>query len=64
MNTIPVLLTEEEARSFILFQKYRKLFERLDEFGLPSLANGSFTIHLDSTGTLRSIERKETRTWI
>lgn len=59
MNTIPIFLSEEEARRFILFNKYYKVVCALEDLGMEALKNGSVTIHFDNIGKMRSVEKKE-----
>ena len=45
-------LTEYEAESFVLFQKYRELFEALERTGVFNIRGGSCTIHFSSSGDI------------
>ena len=54
-----ILLSEEDARMFILFQKQHALINALDSLGVFDMRNGSVTIHYDSVGKIRSMEKKQ-----
>ncbi len=53
MNTIPIHLTEEEAKQFVVFQKHRDIIEALEKAGFFSLRGGSVEIHVDLNGKVR-----------
>lgn len=44
---------------FVLFQKQYALIQALDSLGAFEMRNGSVTIHYDSIGKIRSMEKKQ-----
>lgn len=55
MNTIPVHLTDEEAKTFVVFQKHRDIIDALDKAGFFTLKGGSIDIHVDLNGKIREV---------
>ena len=55
MNTIPVHLTDEEAKTFVVFQKHRDIIDALDKAGFFTLKGGSIEIHVDPNGKVREV---------
>lgn len=59
MPTTPVYLTEEEARMFVKFQKHYAFMEALESIKAFNIRNGSVTIHFNSLGEIKSLDKKE-----
>ncbi len=51
-----VIMTEEEARLFILFQKHHKFMELMEASGGFNVSGGSVTIHFTNTGEVGSFD--------
>lgn len=61
MTTID--LTDGEALMFRTFMEHHETVAALVRVGLPEMTNGTITLHFDSGGKLRKIE-KERVEWI
>lgn len=59
LNEISILMTEEDARLFILFQQHYSTFKLLTERGVFDQKNAAVTLHFDSVGTLQVIQRAD-----
>jgi hypothetical protein len=60
LQTIPVFMTEEEAKQFLMFQKSRTLIELLEHMGAFKLKNASITLHFDHAGVIKTVTKDET----
>ena len=56
---IQIFLTTPEAIMFRDFQQFHKTFALLTSNGVFDIINGSVTIHFDSEGTIKKIERHD-----
>ena len=54
-----VNLTDEEALSFVRYQKHRLFIEKLEAMKAFDIKDGSITIHFGSIGEIRQIEKHE-----
>lgn len=59
LPTIPVFLTEEEAKQFLQFQKHRNLIGLLESVKAFDIRGGSITIHFDILGKIKTIDKRE-----
>lgn len=59
LETIPVYLTNEEANLFVKFQRHHNLIAYMENVKAFGMRNGSVTIHFNSLGEIKSIEKKE-----
>lgn len=59
ITTVTLLLPEEEAKKWLLFQEYYSQFSIMVEQGVFDITNGSATLHFDPQGVLRSITRAD-----
>jgi len=60
MNELTTInLTNDEAIQFVTFQKHRALIGLLEEIKAFELRNGSVTIHFDTYGRIRLVEKNE-----
>lgn len=61
MNTdnITIILTTPEAILFREYQEFHQTFALLCTKGVFDMKNGSVTIHFDSAGTIKKIERHD-----
>lgn len=59
MNEIKIMMTEEDARLFLLFQEHYPTFKLLVERGVFEQRNAAVTLHFDSVGTLQVIQRAD-----
>ena len=56
--TIPVYMTEEEAKRFLLYQKYYEVFKKLDEVKAFDVQFGKVTLNIHS-GKIQNVVREE-----
>lgn len=59
ITTITLLLPEEEAKKWLLFQEYYETFSLLVENGAFKVKNGNVVLNFDLNGTLKSIARND-----
>lgn len=59
MEDVTLILTTPEAMLFRDFQQFHNTFALMVRQGVFDCKNGSITIHFDSTGTIKKIERKD-----
>ena len=59
ITEVTLLLPEEDARRFIIFQQYYEPFSILIDKGVFNVRNGSVALHFDAVGTLQSIQRAD-----
>ena len=57
--TITVLMTDEEAKRYVAFQKYYLLVGLLDSINALDLKSGSIEIHFDHEGRIKNLEKHE-----
>lgn len=57
--TTQIELTDEEARLFIEFQKRFALVKLLESIGALNMSNGSITIHFDSLGQIKLVDKQQ-----
>jgi len=57
---VTVFLTEEDAKKFILFQKYFKMFNFLLEKKVFEQRGANITLSIDKYGVLHRISRQDT----
>lgn len=43
---IPIFITEEDAKKFVLFQKYYDLFAKMEQKGFSNIDYGKCTINI------------------
>ena len=60
VNEITILMTEEDAKLFVLFQEHYDTFKMLVERGVFDQKSAAVTLHFDSVGTLQVINRADT----
>ena len=60
LNEITILMTEEDAKLFVLFQEHYDTFKMLVERGVFDQKSAAVTLHFDSVGTLQVINRADT----
>lgn len=60
MNEITLLLPENEAKKWIVFQKYYDTFSILVDNNIFDVKNGSVAIHFDKFGSISLIQRADT----
>jgi hypothetical protein len=58
-KTTAVMLTDDEAKKFIAFQKHWLMIGLLESVGAFNVRNGSVTINFDRMGAISSIDKKE-----
>lgn len=56
---IPIFLTEEEAKQFLNFQKHYNIVGLLESVKAFDIKSGSVTIHFNSAGQIKGVEKKE-----
>ncbi len=56
--TTPIYITEEEAKRFILFQKYYNLFKTLDEKNVFDIQFGKCTLNF-AFGEVQNVIKEE-----
>ena len=56
ISNVILTLSDEEARSFVLFQKHRFLIKLLEEAGFFNMKDGQVTIHKDKFGSVRKVD--------
>ena len=56
ISEVTIHLTEEEAKSFVLFQKHRALLKLLEDAGFFVMKDGQVTIHKDRFGSVRKVD--------
>lgn len=59
ITTIPVFLTEDDAKQFVSFQKHRALIGLLESIKAFDVKAGSVTIHFGSEGEIKTVEKHE-----
>jgi hypothetical protein len=59
LQTIPIYLTEHEAKMFLKFQKHFKLFELLEEKKAFDIKHGTVTIDFNGDGDIKGISKKQ-----
>jgi len=59
LNEITVYLTEEQAKQFVLFQRYYDLFDLLLKKGVFDQKKCAITLHFDHNGVLQTIQRAD-----
>lgn len=59
IETVTILLPEEEAKKWMLFQQYYEVFSTLVDKKVFETVNGSAMLHFDASGTLQSITRND-----
>lgn len=59
IHTVTLLLPEEEAKKWLLFQEHYSAFSLMIDQGVFGITNGSATLHFDLQGMLRSITRAD-----
>jgi fructose-1,6-bisphosphatase len=59
LQTVPIYLTQEEARLFLKFQKHFKLFELLEEKKAFEIKHGTVTIDFNGDGDIKGIFTKQ-----
>lgn len=59
MTEVTIILNEEEAKKFILFQKHYNNFSLMVEKGVFDVKNGSISLHFDNMGVLQIIQRAD-----
>lgn len=59
INYSTVSLTDDEAKNFATFQKHHVLIELLTSIGAFDIRGGSVTIHFDSLGRIKVIDKNE-----
>ena len=59
MEEITVFLTTPEALAFREFQKFHEIFALMCKSGVFDTTNGSITMHFDSEGMIKKIERHD-----
>lgn len=59
IHTVTLLLPEEEAKKWLLFQQYYDIFSLMNDKEVFAIRNGSATLHFDPAGKLRSITRAD-----
>lgn len=58
-NEVIILLSEIEAKKWMMFQKHYDTFMLLIEKGVFDQRNGSVALHFDNVGTLQTIQRAD-----
>jgi hypothetical protein len=56
--TTPVLMTDEDAKKFVLFQKYYNVFSKLDEVNALGIKFGKCTINFFN-GEIQNVVKEE-----
>ena len=56
--TIPIYMTEEDAKKFLLFQKYYNVFRTMDEKGVFDIQYGKATLNF-AMGELQNVVKEE-----
>lgn len=56
---VTILLPEEEAKMFLLFQEHYDTFRLMLERGVFDQKNAAVTLHFDNAGTLQVIQRAD-----
>lgn len=56
---VKVLMTEEDARLFLLFQKHYLFIAQLEKIKAFDIRNGNIKIHFDYEGAIRTIDKFE-----
>lgn len=59
MSTIPVYLTEEEAKRLLLMQKYYLLIGLLEKSRALDIRSGYVQINFDALGRILSVDKHE-----
>jgi hypothetical protein len=59
MEKIAIYIPDEDAKKFILFQKHYDLFTLLLDKGIFDQKNCAVTLHFDSGGVLKTIQRND-----
>lgn len=56
---IPIYVPDEEAKQFLLFQKYYDLFSLLIDRGILNQKKAIISLYFDHTGNLTKIQRDD-----
>ena len=59
IQEVTILLPENEAKKWLLFQEYYDTFNLLVEKKVFEQKNSAVTLHFDSNGTLQVIQRAD-----
>ncbi len=59
LNEVTILLPENEAKKWILFQKYYDTFSILADQGILEQKNAAVTLHFDKNGILQTVQRAD-----
>lgn len=60
ITTVTLLLPEEEAKKWVMFQKYYDVFSLIMDRKVFEIKGGSATLHFDAEGQLQAINRSDT----
>jgi len=59
LQTIPIYLTEHEAKMFLKFQKHFALFDLMEKERVFDITHGSVTLEFNGDGEIKGISKKQ-----
>lgn len=60
ITTVTLLLPEEEAKKWVMFQQYYDVFSLMVDRKVFEIKGGNATLHFDAEGQLQAINRSDT----